>query len=170
MRLPAGTSTERVMVEAMKLYKQRTDQNFVHHQCWSILRHSREWADHLAKPRMLLPLKRKRLSADPLHQSPPSSSSDDDGNEQPPLKTTNPTSLLPPANPPQLLNDQRLALIADLVQAIKRKNDLLEDFNRLERETNHIKIMSQFNSDESELWFKLKQQEILNEFNLNILS
>ncbi|OAV88891.1 hypothetical protein PTTG_28884 [Puccinia triticina 1-1 BBBD Race 1] len=68
------------------------------------------------------------------------------------------------------LNDKRLRLIADLLQAITTKNQLLAEFNRLEKETNQIKIMSQFNSSESQLWFKLKQQEILNEFNLNILS
>ncbi|KNZ52725.1 hypothetical protein VP01_346g9 [Puccinia sorghi] len=184
-RLPEGTETERVMVEAMKQYKQRTEQSFVHYSCWTILRHSREWADHLNKPRMLLPLKRKLdhdhpCSLNPTQHHdldpephPSSSSSSSTTTDKLPPKTPKLSShqhLQLPVAPSHIQNEKRLALIADLVQAIKRKNDLLEDFNRLERETNHIKIMSQFNSNESELWFKLKQQEILNEFNLNILS
>lgn len=68
------------------------------------------------------------------------------------------------------LSEKRIKLIEELTNSIKRKNEILEEFNKLERETNQIKIMSQFKSSESEIWFKLKQQEILNEFNLKILN
>ncbi|KAA1129194.1 hypothetical protein PGTUg99_007177 [Puccinia graminis f. sp. tritici] len=229
-----GSMAERVLIEAMKQYKQRTEQNFIHYTCWTILRDRKQWTEHLAKPRMM-PLKRKLTATDDLqatenepgtllhpslvaHPFPatastaaththeavdiptrpalpllppsktlkltPSSSSTHQPQPQPalpppqqapqhpppPSPSSSPSSSSPP--PPELmaLNEKRLTLIQDLVDSIKEKNRLLSQFNQLERETNQIKIMAQFNSDESQLWFKLKQQEILNEFNLNILS
>jgi hypothetical protein len=232
-----GSMAERVLVEAMKQYKQRTEQNFIHYTCWTILRDRKQWTEHLAKPRMM-PLKRKLPATDDLqsenetgtllhpslvahpfpsttstaathphesvdiptrpalHLVPPSKtlkltpSSSSTHQPQPllPAPAPAPPQPLPQQQDPQdpasasssssespptdlmALNEKRLNLIQDLVDSIKEKNRLLTQFNQLERETNQIKIMAQFNSNESQLWFKLKQQEILNEFNLNILS
>lgn len=241
-RLPTGTSTESITVEALKLYKSKTDSNFGHYSCWTLLRHTNQWTDHLSKPRML-PLKRKlnELNDDDSPTSGPVAGPSIDvhprtGETDPGLgngsskSTYNPTldppepphhhlhhaSLLPassssqplvtsihhpfnpnlimrpsptstanakpsmvqpqPSSPSSLakrrleLSEKRIKLIEELTNSIKRKNEILEEFNKLERETNQIKIMSQFKSSESEIWFKLKQQEILNEFNLKILN
>jgi hypothetical protein len=229
------------MVEALKAYKTRTEQTFAHYSCWTMLRHTRQWADHLHKPKMLVPLKRKPVPDEPSepaddlliipsashhphvqqqqqqqqqqqpqhqhhhhqqqhitsqagpssHPTPQNAFPLDTGSlnisvDRPPA-SSNTTNLLLPADasssssttasPQQqqqqetnALNEKRLNLIAELVASVKRKNELLAELNQLERETNQIKIMSQFSSHESELWFKLKQQEILNQFNLNILS
>ncbi|KAI9607951.1 hypothetical protein H4Q26_005401 [Puccinia striiformis f. sp. tritici PST-130] len=149
--------TEKIMVEALKQYKIRTDSNFSHYSCWTILKNRKEWLDHLNKPRLTSTSSSSKRKTQPEEDDQPLEST---SSKSVKLSTDN-------NNP----DSKRLKLIQDLIDSINEKNKLLKQFIDLENQANQIKIMEKFPDDHHSLvWFKIKQQEILNEFNLNILS
>ncbi|KNE89101.1 hypothetical protein PSTG_17440, partial [Puccinia striiformis f. sp. tritici PST-78] len=149
------SATEKVVVEALKQYKIKTNFNFSHHLCWTILRNRREWLDHLNKTRLT------------TTSSGPKSQPEDDNH---PLESSSSKSVnLSTDNNEDL---KRLELIQELIDSINEKNELSKQFVELANQTNQIKIMEKFLPDDhhSLVWFEIQHQEILNEFNLHILS